>query len=66
MRALSLVNGRPYEDIRKRGGIWLSEQREDQNLLVAIVDTAHLAATIRRGHACAYLPDPRVPNDWET
>jgi len=27
---------------------------------------AHLAATIRRGHACAYLPDPRVPSDWET
>lgn len=46
MRALSLVNGRPYEDIRKRGGIWLSEHREDQNLLVAIVDTAHLAATM--------------------
>jgi len=46
MRALNLVNGRPYEDIRKRGGIWLSENREDQNLLVAIVDTAHLAATM--------------------
>lgn len=46
MKALSLVNGRPYEDIRKGGGIWLSEYREDQNLLVAIVDTAHLAATM--------------------
>jgi hypothetical protein len=46
MRALSLVNGRPYEDIRKKGGIWLSEHREDQNLLVAVVDTAHLAATM--------------------
>ncbi len=46
MKALSLVHGRPYEDIRKGGGIWLSEHREDQNLLVAIVDTAHLAATM--------------------
>jgi hypothetical protein len=26
---------------------------------------AHLAATIRRGYACAYLPDPRVPASWE-
>lgn len=46
MRALDLVGGRPYADIREKGGIWLSEQREDQNLLVAIVDTAHLAATM--------------------
>lgn len=73
MRALSLVNGRPYEDIRKRGGIWLSEHREDQNLLVAIVDTAHLAATMamqtkdyataRRAAeiAIAAAPDEEVP-----
>lgn len=46
MRALSLVRGRPYEDIREKGGIWLSDHREDQNLLVAIVDTAHLASTM--------------------
>jgi hypothetical protein len=46
MRALDLVGGRPYADIREKGGIWLSEHREDQNLLVAIVDTAHLAATM--------------------
>lgn len=25
---------------------------------------AHLAATIRRGYFCAYLPDPRQPTDW--
>jgi hypothetical protein len=73
MRALSLVNGRPYEDIRKKGGIWLSEHREDQNLLVAIVDTAHLAATMatqtedfataRRAAqvAIAAAPDEDVP-----
>jgi hypothetical protein len=27
---------------------------------------AHLSATIRRGHLCAYVPDPRTPSDWET
>lgn len=27
---------------------------------------AHLAATVHRGHACAYLPDPRTPSEWET
>jgi non-specific serine/threonine protein kinase len=27
---------------------------------------AHLSATIRRGNACAYLPDPRIRIDWET
>lgn len=26
----------------------------------------HLDATIRRGYACVYRPDPRVPIRWET
>ena len=26
---------------------------------------AHLAATIRRGYVCAYVPDPRVSADWQ-
>lgn len=26
---------------------------------------AHLSATIRRGYACAYVPDPRMRVDWE-
>jgi len=26
---------------------------------------AHFLATIRRGYFCAYLPDPRVPAEWE-
>ena len=45
-KALSLVGGPPYDDIRDRGGIWLTDNRDDQNLLVAIVDTAHLVATM--------------------
>jgi hypothetical protein len=27
---------------------------------------AHLSATIRRGYLCVYVPDPRIPSDWET
>lgn len=27
---------------------------------------AHLSATIRRGYRCAYVPDPRIPVEWET
>jgi hypothetical protein len=26
----------------------------------------HLSATIRRGYLCTYIPDPRLPSDWET
>ena len=26
---------------------------------------AHLAATLRRGYLCRYLPDPRKPIPWE-
>ena len=26
----------------------------------------HLETTIRRGYACSYSPDPRVPIRWET
>jgi hypothetical protein len=26
---------------------------------------AHLSATIRRGYACAYVPDPRIRVDWK-
>jgi LysM repeat protein len=46
MNALRLVCGPPYHGIRERGGIWLTDHRDDQHLLVAIVDTAHLAAAM--------------------
>lgn len=45
-QALSLVTGTPYNDLRAGGGIWLADKREDQHLLVGIVDVAHLAATM--------------------
>jgi hypothetical protein len=46
MKALSLVGGQPYAGIRERGGIWLTDHRDDQHLIVTIVDTAHVAATM--------------------
>jgi hypothetical protein len=46
MAALSLVTGAPYSGFRPSGGIWLAEHREDQIMVAAIVDTAHLAATM--------------------
>ena len=44
--ALSLVTGTPYSGLRATGGVWLADSRDDQHLLVGIVDVAHLAATM--------------------
>lgn len=46
LKALSLVSGAPYSELRPSGGIWLADDRDDQHLLVAIVDTAHLSVTM--------------------
>lgn len=46
LAALNLVAGAPYSGLRANGGIWLTESRVDQHLLVAIVDIAHLAVTM--------------------
>lgn len=44
--ALRLVNGVPFDDMRAKGGVWLTESRLDQWLLCAIVDVAHMVSTI--------------------
>ncbi len=46
LAALNLVTGTPYSGLRANGGIWLTDSRDDQHLLVAIVDVAHLAVTM--------------------
>ncbi|MBU4188906.1 MAG: hypothetical protein KJ817_11975 [Actinobacteria bacterium] len=46
LRALRLVSGAPYTQLRPGGGIWLAEDRDDQHLLVGIIDTAHLTVTM--------------------
>ncbi|WP_211754573.1 LysM peptidoglycan-binding domain-containing protein [Nocardioides gansuensis] len=44
--ALSLVQGEPFDDLRRGGYGWLFEgQRHDQILVAAIHDTAHVLAT---------------------
>lgn len=45
-RALTLVKGTPFGQLRRDGGAWLSEgQRLDQILHCSIVDVAHLVTT---------------------
>lgn len=73
IEALRLVTGVPYTDLHRGGGIWLADTRDDQHLLVAIVDTAHLAVTMALGRsdldsayeaasiAAAAAPDEETP-----
>ena len=46
LAALNLVAGTPYSGLRAEGGIWLADNRDDQHLLVGIVDLAHLTVTM--------------------
>lgn len=46
LAALHLVAGTPYSGLRAAGGIWLADSRDDQHLLVGIVDLAHLTVTM--------------------
>lgn len=52
------------------GGLWLAASREDQHLLVAIVDVAHLLTTsalasgdLRRARAAAELAHAIAPEE---
>lgn len=50
-RALTLVKGTPFSQLRRDGGVWLSEgQRLDQLLQCAIIDVAHLVTTASLAH----------------
>lgn len=44
--ALNLVTGTPYSGLRAEGGAWLADGRDDQHLLVGVVDVAHLAVAM--------------------
>ena len=46
LAALDLIAGTPYSGLRAEGGIWLADSRDDQHLLVGIVDVAHLTVTM--------------------
>jgi hypothetical protein len=43
--ALGLVRGAPYSGMRDGGGTWLLDARDDQHLIVAVLDIAHTAVT---------------------
>jgi LysM repeat protein len=46
LQALRLVNGSPYSELRPSGGTWMAGDRDDQNLVVGIVDLAHLTVNM--------------------
>lgn len=68
VEALRLVTGAPYEQLRRRGGLWLADSRDDQHLLLGIIDVAHLVSThalsagdFRRAQAAAELAHAVAP-----
>ncbi|MEA5118973.1 MAG: LysM peptidoglycan-binding domain-containing protein [Propionicimonas sp.] len=68
--ALRMVTGAPYEKLRRRGGLWLARSRDDQHLLVGIVDVAHLLTShclasgdLRRARAAAELARAVAPDE---
>jgi len=58
------VQGAPYTGIRRDGGVWLADCREDENLRCGIVDVAHLVSTaaLHAGEANQALAAARLAN----
>ncbi|MBK8458802.1 MAG: hypothetical protein IPL43_00110 [Micropruina sp.] len=70
LAALRLVTGKPYDNLRARGGAWLTNTRTDQHLLCGIVDVAHIVTThaltnnnIRQARAAAELAALAAPDE---
>lgn len=70
-RALSLVTGRPFDQLRTAGWSWLQEgDRLDQHMVCAVVDVAHLVTTaglragdLTRARAAAELAALAAPHE---
>lgn len=70
-RALSLVTGQPFDQLRSGGWAWLYEgDRLDQHMIVAIVDVAHIVTTkalaavdLDQARASAELASLAAPHD---
>lgn len=71
--ALRLVNGAPYDGLRTRGTVWLADNAVDHEMVVSIIDTAHIVSTIaiqtgdlRGARAAAELAVLIAPRDANT
>jgi nucleoid-associated protein YgaU len=70
-RALTLVVGQPFDQLRTGGWSWLHEgDRLDQHMLCAVVDVAHMVTTfglkdgdLRRAQAAAELAAKAAPHE---
>ena len=68
--ALQLVTGRPYEQLRRRGGLWLASTHDDHHLVAAIIDVAHVLTThalatgdLKRARAATEIAQAVAPDD---
>jgi hypothetical protein len=70
-RALTLVGGQPFDQLRTGGWSWLHEgDRLDQHMLCAVVDVAHMVTTsalksgdLGQARAAAELAAPSAPHE---
>lgn len=68
--ALQLVNGMPYEQLRRRGGLWLGRTHDDHHLVAGIIDVAHILTThalatrdLKRARAATEIAQAVAPGD---
>ena len=68
--ALRLVTGPPYEQLRRRGGLWLAETHDDHHLVAGIIDVAHILTThalaagdLTRARAATEIAQAVAPDD---
>lgn len=68
--ALQLVNGMPYEQLRRRGGLWLGRTHDDHHLVAGIMDVAHILTThalatgdLKRARAATEIAQAVAPGD---
>ncbi len=69
-RALQLVTGAPYEQLRRRGGLWLARTHDDHHLVAGIIDVAHILSThalaagdLKRARAATEIAEAVAPDD---
>ncbi|MCW5952814.1 MAG: LysM peptidoglycan-binding domain-containing protein [Propionibacteriaceae bacterium] len=68
--ALRLVAGPPYEQLRRRGGLWLAQTHDDHHLVAGIIDVAHILTThalatgdLKRARAATEIARAVAPED---